>query len=371
MMARARAKLESNTTEMRRLTRYLAKLFAVDALILLAVVCFLLWLVNCLRSFDVVSVKGQGVWTLAYQALLTMPPLALTFFYVCIGIGMARALQALKTNHELHIIHTTDGLRALVGATSLVAAAGMSIVLLLSNFIEPWSTRGLNQLTASVAADMVSSTLKPQRFTQVTPGVVLLIGGRAGQGDINEFFADDRRDPDVRRTYIAKQARVSTDGTNYVLELHDGTLQYSEAGGRFSEISFARYDLNVDRLSQPLAQPDPLAQLDSLQLVSEAWTSGYWSPDAVNRLSNRMGEALSVAGICILVLALSGFPGGRRARVTLPMEVTVMMLAFLERGVSSYSPFGHNTGSWLMIVGGILVIVVKTRPRRTYPMVTA
>ena len=54
---------------MRRLTSYLARLFATDALILFAIVCFLLWLVNCLRSFEVVSVKGQGFATLAVQAL--------------------------------------------------------------------------------------------------------------------------------------------------------------------------------------------------------------------------------------------------------------------------------------------------------------
>ena len=58
MMAGVRPKLESNTNEMRRLTRYLAKLFVTDALILLAVVCFLLWMVNCLRSFDVVTARA-------------------------------------------------------------------------------------------------------------------------------------------------------------------------------------------------------------------------------------------------------------------------------------------------------------------------
>ncbi|MDB5531274.1 MAG: LptF/LptG family permease [Devosia sp.] len=350
---------------MRRLTRYLAKMFAVDALILFAVVCGLLWMVNCLRSFDVVSVKGQGVLTLAYQGVLTMPPLALVFFHVCVGIGMARAMTALKTNHELHIIHTTDGLRSLFGATATVAAIGVFCVLMLSNFLDPWSTRGLNQLTASVAADLVSSTLKPQRFTQVTPGVVLLIGGRAGQGEITEFFADDRRDPAVRRTYIAKSARVSSDGTNYVLELRDGTLQYSEKDGRFSEISFGRYDLNVDRLSQPLATPDPLAERDSLQLVSDALASGDWPEPVVDKLLKRLNEALSVIGVCVLVLALSGFPSGRRGgRIALPMEVTVLLLAFAERGISSYSPLGPATGALLMMGVAAIIIFVRARPRR-------
>jgi lipopolysaccharide export system permease protein len=356
---------------MRRLTRYLARLFATDALILFTVVCALLWMVNCLRSFDVVSVKGQGVLTLAYQGILTMPPLALVFFYVCVGIGMARALQALKTNHELHIIHTTDGLRSLFGATATIATIGVVAVLILSNFLEPWSTRGLNQLTASVAADLVSSTLKPKRFTQVTPGVVLLIGGRSGEGEITEFFADDRRDPAVRRTYIAKSAQVSSDGSNYVLQLRDGTLQYSEQDGRFSEISFGRYDLNVDRLSQPLAQSDPLAEQDSLQLISTAMASGEWSPAITSRLLTRMNEAWGVISICVLVLALGGFPSGRRTRIALPMEVVVMLLAFAERGISSYSPLGPATGALLMMLVAASIIVVRTRTRRVANMVPA
>ncbi len=54
---------------MRRLTTYLARLFATDALILTGIVCLLLWMVNCLRQFEIVSVKGQGFGTLAIQAL--------------------------------------------------------------------------------------------------------------------------------------------------------------------------------------------------------------------------------------------------------------------------------------------------------------
>lgn len=52
------------TGSMKRLTAYLTRLFLTDAVILFAVVCVLLWLVNCLRSFDVVAVKGRtsGPW---------------------------------------------------------------------------------------------------------------------------------------------------------------------------------------------------------------------------------------------------------------------------------------------------------------------
>lgn len=348
---------------MKRLTTYLARLFVTDALILFGVVCFLLWLVNCLRSFDVVSVKGQSLLVLAGQALLTMPPLAISFFYICIGIGLTRALQSLQDHRELHIIHTSHGLKSLWGATGVVAGAGVVGVLLLSNFVEPAANRRLNLLNASVAADLVSSTLRPGRFTQVTPGVVLLIGGRDGDGEIREFFADDRRDPETRQTYIAESARVASDGDSYVLELRNGTLQYAQSGGRFSQISFVRYDVGVDRLSQSIGATNPMLEKDSITLVNEAMASGTWSQPVLVLLANRMAEGLRVIGMAMVMLAILGFPSGRRTRFNVPMEAVVLLIAFGERGISAYSPIGTATGALLLIIAGGAALLVRARPR--------
>lgn len=355
---------------MRRLTRYLTRLFATDALILFGVVCFLLWLVNCLRSFDVVSVKGQGLGTLAVQALYSMPPLALSFFYICVGIGMVRALTALQTSHELHIIHTSHGLAGLWRATALTCGGAVALVLLLAHVVEPMANRQLNQLSAEVAADLVSSTLKPNRFTQVTPGVVLLIGGRADGGEINSFFADDRRDPETRRTYIAESAWVRGVGEDYVLELNNGTLQYLEADGRYSEIRFARYDVSVESLAQQAFAVDALGEMDSFALVAQGMESG-WDPAISKRLLDRTAEALRVVGLVLLVVGLAGFPSGNRTRIKLPLEALVMLVAFSERGLSAYSPLGSGTGAIVLTIVALVVLAVRLWPRRPMAMVPA
>lgn len=356
---------------MRRLTRYLTRLFATDALILFAIVCFLLWLVNCLRSFDVVSVKGQGFGTLAIQALYTMPQLALSFFYICVGIGVVRALTALQTSHELHIIHTSGGIQGLWRATALTTTLAVIAVLLLANFIEPMANKKLNQLSAEVAADMVSSTLKPNRFTQVTPGVILLIGGRADGGQITEFFADDRRDPKTRRTYIADSARVVGVGEDYVLELKDGTLQYLEADGRYSEIRFSRYDVSVSSLAQQVVSADYVAETDSLTLIRRALSGAGWSEWVVVNLTNRLAEALRVIGLVLLVVAIAAFPSGNRTRIKLPLEAVVMLVAFGERGLSAFSPLGSATGAFVLIAAAVALLAYRLWPRRPLAQVAA
>ena len=78
---------------MSRLTRYLVGLFWSNALLFAGVATVLIWLIQCLRVFDVVSVKGQSIFTLVGQAVLSMPPLLIVFLYVCLGIGMGRALR--------------------------------------------------------------------------------------------------------------------------------------------------------------------------------------------------------------------------------------------------------------------------------------
>jgi lipopolysaccharide export system permease protein len=349
---------------MRKLTAYLTRLFATDALILFGVACFLLWLVNCLRSFDVVSAKGQGFGTLAIQALLTMPPLALAFFYICVGIGMVRALSALQTSHELHIIHTSRGLSGIWRAGALTGGVAVIAVLLLSHVVEPWANRQLNTLNEAVAADLVSSTLRPGRFTQVTNGVVLLIGGRSGGGNITDFFADDRRDPETRRTYIADSARVLGVGEDYILELRDGTLQYTEADGRYSEIRFSRYDLSVESLSREADRTDRLAATDSFSIVAAAIDRGRWEDGALRTVLDRSAEGLRVVALCLFVLAIAAFPSGNRMRVRLPLEAIVMIVAFAERGVGTYSPLGSGTGAVVLILGSLMALAIRLWPRR-------
>jgi lipopolysaccharide export system permease protein len=356
---------------MRKLTAYLTRLFVADATVLFGIVCFLLWLVNCLRAFEVVSVKGQGFGTLAVQALYAMPPLALSFFYICIGIGMVRGLSALQGSHELHIIHTGKGLGGLWRAAAVTIGASTVVALLLAHWVEPLANRQLNTLKAEVAADLVSSSLKPGRFTQVTPGVILLIGGREDGGVITDFFADDRRDPQTRRTYIADGARVLADGDDYLLQLQDGVLQNAASDGRYSEVRFVQYDLSVESLSQSASRYDELSERDSFEIVATSLLEGEWNGRAVKRLLDRSAEGLRVLGLCLLVLAIAGFPSGNRTRIRLPLEALVLVVAFGERGISAYSPLGSGTGAVLLIVISMAVLAVRLWPRRPIEAVAA
>jgi len=350
---------------MARLSRYLLRLFSSEAASLFAVAAFMLFLIQCLRLFDIVENKGQSFLTLLGQAALGMPALGIVFLYVCLGIGLGRALRNLQAASELQIIHVSGLVPALLRAVALYTILGTLILLVLAHIVDPLSIRAANGWSANIAADLVSRSMVPHRFTEVVSGVQLDIGARDSQGNITDFFADDHRDPDSRRTYFAKSAIITRDEQGYVLRMQDGAVQYLTADKRFSQVSFTRYDLTLDSLTGGFDSGDSLSQTSSLDLIGAALVSGQWSDATVQTLFRRSTEAFRAIAMCLFVTGLAAFPTGSRRRFEVPIELLVLGAAFIERAVTAYVPgltvFGIASGTLLLLILGALILLRKLR----------
>jgi lipopolysaccharide export system permease protein len=356
---------------MSRLSAYLLRLFTRETLALFSVMVGLLFLIQCLKIFDVVVVQGQDILTLFGQAALSMPPLAIVIGYVCMGIGMVRAFGALQASHELHIIHANRQLGALFGGVAIFAVSGALIVLAVSNFIEPWASRRLDDWTAAVAADVVGRTLRPHHFSQVVPGISIVIGGRQSGGNITNFFADDRRDPRMRRTYSADTARIGTNAGGYVLELHDGTLQYLSDKGDFSQVSFKSYDLGLNRLTQSDPNHNSLDEHTSAELVADAIASHTWSDPVLHALFDRLSEGLRAISMCVFMASLCGFPHARRRRARFPLELVPLLAAYADKTITSNlagpSAPALLEGPAAVLLAGVVILLFRLKIFRRVP----
>jgi lipopolysaccharide export system permease protein len=350
---------------MNRLSTYVVRLLTRDSLALLAVMLGLLFLIQTLKIFDVIVVQGQDILTLLGQSALSMPPLAIVIAYVCMGIAMVRVMSGLQGSHELHIIHSSRQLRPLFEGIAVFAVGGAVIILILSNFVAPLASRRLDDWSAAVAADVVGRTLVPHRFGQVVPGIAVVIGSRAGAGNIGDFFADDTRDPAMRHTYSAKTAQLGSNGQGYVLELHDGTLQYLSSKGDFSEVSFKSYDLGLNRLTAADPNHNNLDEHGSLELVSGALASGNWSPDIQHALYDRASEGLRAIAMCVFMASLTAFPNARRRRTFFPLELVPLLVAYADKTITSNlagpAPPALLEGPGAVLACGLLIFALKLR----------
>jgi lipopolysaccharide export system permease protein len=350
---------------MRRLGTYLIGLFAREALALYGLVIVLLFLIRVLTVADVASVRTEGVGLLLVEAVLSMAPLATAFLYLCLAIGLGRGLRTLAESRELHILHVSNKLGALLGAVAIYIGLGMVAVLALAHLVTPAAVEEERQIRSRVVAELVGTKLVPGRFAQLAPGVTVTVGGRRGDGEITSFFADDSRSEGVRRTYMADSAEIAPDPEGYVLRLRDGAIQYRNANGTFSEVSFAQYDIGLDQLTGPAATLAPSLDQGSIELVASGLATGSWPPETVEKLAVRTAEGLRVLALCLLVFAVAGFPTGRRRPTMIPVEVVLLVVAFVERAASTYLPGSTALSSWsgsvLLVVGSVVLLVLRMR----------
>src|SRR3569832_1201443 len=136
---------------MTRLSRYLLRLFWSEAMALFAVAAFLLLLIQCLRLFDLVSDKGQKVLTVVGKEVISMHGVGGVFLYVCLGIGLGRALRALQSSSERGVIHSSGLLSVLLRSIGLYTVGGTLVVLLLSHVADPLGIRSSNDWSTSIA----------------------------------------------------------------------------------------------------------------------------------------------------------------------------------------------------------------------------
>lgn len=340
---------------------------------LFVVAAFLLFLIQCLRLFDLVTTRGQNLFTLVGQAALGMPSLAIVVLYVCFGIGLGRALRNLQDRSELQVIHGSALTTPLMRAVVAYALGGSLVLLSLSHIVDPMSVKSLRNWSESIAADLVSRSMIPHRFTEVVDGVSMIIGSRDSQGQITDFFADDTRELGTRRTYFARTALITRDEQGFILRMHDGAIQTLPEGERMSQIAFTRYDLALDELTGDVETGDALASVTSLEIVGKLLNGGKLTRAENRLLSRRSVEAGRVLAICLLVAALAAFPTGNRRKTRAPIELVVLGAAFLERGLSSYIPLPQPLdlafGPGLLLTIALVILAVRFRilsfvPRR-------
>ncbi len=337
---------------MSRLSRYLLKLFTLDAVAILGTAVSLLYLFQVLRNLQLVTERGQSIFALLGHSALATATTVSIIIPVCLGIGIGRGLRGLQDRSELQVIHVSKLTGALMRAVLLYTIGGALVVVTFTNLIEPRSWRAINEWSASIAADLVSRTMIPERFTGISDAVTFRIGSRDAQGNITDFFGDDTRDPLKQKTYFADRAVIILDDQGYLVRLFDGTLHQLGPDGVLSEIAFSRYDLSLDGLNVPIGGGTSASATTTLDMLSQAETAGGLTPSQLDTIVRRVTEGLRVFSICLSAAAIASFPTGRRRRFAPPMELSVLLIVFLERVVFGYVPIAEP---WRVAAGPIFI----------------
>ncbi len=348
---------------MSKLSRYIARQFTFKALALFIVAALLVWISQTLVLFDIITAKGQDIFALLGQSALSTPNLAMAIIYVCMGIGMAQVLRNMQQTRELHAIHSLNRLSAYWMAVMIFIIGGMIGVGFIANFLNPWALKASSNWNEEIAADLVGRSLNPNKFSEISPSLVVVIGSRLPDGTIVDFFADDRRNEKIHRTFTSKRAQVMFDNEGYTISLIDGSAQFMREKDQFSEIAFKRYEISLSKLKTANNNIARLKETDSFSIIAQGLKKEKFSNADWAELNARFSEILRIWALCLFVAAIAGYPHSKRKKTLLPLEAVVLALGMVERAFSSIVGknliTGQYSGSLILLILAFLIIAKR------------
>jgi lipopolysaccharide export system permease protein len=234
---------------LQRLDRYILKIAAVAAIVLLVGLTSVIWVTQALREVDLVTGKGQTVMIFFTVTLLSLPALIAGIAPVALFMATLYTLNRLNSDSELIVMNAagvaphrlTRPFIVLTIATSLLVAwMALSVM--------PAGFRALRDLITLIRADFVANVVKEGQFVSLDSGVTFHYREKSGDALLG-IFMQDRRDPNQPSIYIAERGRtVEAEGSSFLM-LEKGTIQRESRTDSTSIISFERYALNLSALS--------------------------------------------------------------------------------------------------------------------------
>ncbi len=229
----------------RYLLSQLLSLFGFFSLVLVAVY----WVNRAVGLFDQLIGDGQSALVFLEFTALTLPNVIRLVLPIAAFAAAIYVTNRLTQESELVVMQATGfspwRLARPVLWFGLIVAL---LTALLANAVVPASRTTLAARTAEIEANISARLLREGSFLHPTAGVTFYIADIAPNGEMQNIFLSDARDPKRSVTYSAPRAVLVRSEAGPKLVMLDGMAQTLDAGtGRLQATRFAdfTYDLSA------------------------------------------------------------------------------------------------------------------------------
>lgn len=344
---------------MELLTRYILKKYLVAAAGIAFLLCFLGWLIQLLRAVDLVTNKGQGISAMIYQSFLSIPEILNIVLFLCVALGVSRTVRALQLSKEIFPIYAGVGLRPLLRSWGIFMLISILTSLSLAHFVVPAAKHFIAVQSDEINADLVANSSRPGRFTEVAPGLTMMIRARAPDGTGLGFFIYDTRDPLRSQTIVAEESQLAQVEGVLTVRLMRGAIQYyTYADGKMSGLEFETYSLALADITDSNSAAGVIA--NSAELLARATTDGLTARERFT-LHLRNAGALYVFSMGLLAFFMVSRPNTMRGKSRISVDFVVLSIAVVVKVIGTgleQSVFGNAALAPLVYLPALLPLLV-------------
>jgi lipopolysaccharide export system permease protein len=335
------------------------------------------WVNRAVGLLDSLIGDGQSVGVFLQMSLLTVPSvLELIAPMAGFGAGVF-VVNRLRADSEMVVLQALGFSYTRLARPALafgVVVAALTAVV--SNGLLPLAAGQLRQMNTDISRDVTAKLLKDQQFMKPEAGIVLYFRRITPEGELQDIFISDNRDPVTATIYTAKRSYLVGDGAVPKLLMQDGMVQRNDpARGRVTVSRFDDTIYALDGLAPSggggLRGAFELSTLELLRAGAQAQQETGQSAAGLRywghlRLSWPISAALT-AIIGFVSLFLGGFDR-QGLRWQMAAAVVLLILLYLVHIVTmAYAPAYQN--GWVMayatpLVGAWLAALVLWRSGR-------
>ncbi|MFH1059005.1 MAG: LPS export ABC transporter permease LptF [Pseudomonadota bacterium] len=360
--------------------RYLFREMLGPFFVSLGVFTFVLLLAKIMELTDLVVSRGVGLDVVGRLLSYTLPYLFVFTLPMATLLGVLLAFLRLSGDNEITALKAAGvGLMQLVPPVAALALLAWAATSVLAIWALPWGNHKFENLIFTVAQAKADLALKERVFLDNFPGLVIYINRLPGDGQMQDVFIVDERDPTRAYTVVAKRGRIfPVTGGKITVRLYDGTIHGVGAQLKTAQTAqFQSYDVTMAAPgfggAQRTSKHEKEMMLDELV---EAMTKESPGSKRYYLLDMELQKKFTLPFSC-LVMALIGLPLGSHSRSGRSWGVAVALVVFFTYylmlsaawsfGVSGAYP--PKVGMWVPnVIFALLGLVMFNRERREAPI---
>ena len=320
---------------MARFDRYMLSQLMVSFGLFALVLVLVYWINLAVRLFDQIIASGESAAVFLELSLLTLPNVIKLVTPIAAFAATIHVTNRLSNESELVIVQQAG--QGPWRIARPVVAFGLIVALfagVLAHVLVPASLARLAERQNDLAENVTARLLVEGRFLHPADGVTFYIARITPEGELDDVFLSDAREPGGRTTYTADRGLLVRGDASPKLIMIDGMMQqFDESTGR---LGVTRYDQLTLDITEILGAP-----ARSRTDVSEKFTGALLapSPALLEQTRASLGEALYEAHQRIVHMLLA---------------VTAPLLGFAALLVGGFSRFGI----WHRVVGAVALLVI-------------
>ena len=327
--------------------RYIFREIATPLLVGVGVFTGILFLARSLKLVGLVVNKNVPAGDIILLFSYIVPGFLELAIPMSLLLGIILAFGRLSADSELVVLRSVGlSLKQMAKPVILISFGCALITLLIGFYLRPWANWRLGQGVFQIAKSQAASGLQPSTFNKIGALTIYAEEIEGGGERLSNVVIGDNRDPQQKRTFIAKYGRIVSDPEmrSLKLELIDGSIQEGGSGKfgvtefRVNGIELPQGELGVEtnergKRTKELYIGELLEKIDSTE------TSNF---DALNKSERRQFIKPRVE---------------LQRRLALPVSCVAISLIALSLGIQP-SRGGSTWGASMNVAIGIATILI-------------